>query len=136
VSVNQPLQVVAAMIVQDERVLACRRAIHKSAAGMWEFPGGKVEPDEEPFVALFREIREELGIPIEVVETIDISETLVGDQIIQLQTVLCRMDQSEILSSTDHDEIIWVNAALARLLSWAKPDIPGLLKLIELGIIK
>lgn len=103
---------------------------------MWEFPGGKVEAGEEPFQALRREIKEELDILCQVLETFDISETTVGDQVIQLQTVLCRIDRAELVSSTDHDALLWAGATDARALSWAEPDIPGLLKLIETGIIK
>ena len=56
---------VAAVISDDEgRVLACRRAPHKSLAGLWEFPGGKVEQGESTHDALCRELREEIGIEV------------------------------------------------------------------------
>lgn len=51
-----------ALIDTDGRVLLAQRPAGKSMAGLWEFPGGKVEPDETPEAALIRELHEELGI--------------------------------------------------------------------------
>lgn len=51
-----------ALIDPDGRVLLAQRPQGKSLAGLWEFPGGKVEPDETPEAALIRELQEELGI--------------------------------------------------------------------------
>ncbi len=52
----------AALIDADGRVLLARRPPGKSMAGLWEFPGGKVDPGETPEAALIRELREELAI--------------------------------------------------------------------------
>ena len=52
----------AALIDRDGRVLLAQRPQGKSMAGLWEFPGGKVEPGETPEAALIRELEEELGI--------------------------------------------------------------------------
>jgi len=54
-----------ALIDQDCRVLIAQRQQGKALAGLWEFPGGKVELDERPEAALIRELREELGIAVE-----------------------------------------------------------------------
>ncbi|HYM19296.1 MAG TPA: 8-oxo-dGTP diphosphatase MutT [Micropepsaceae bacterium] len=54
-----------AMIDRQGRVLIAQRPPGKSMAGLWEFPGGKVERDERPEQALVREMREELGVTIE-----------------------------------------------------------------------
>ena len=51
-----------ALIDNDGRVLLAQRPEGKSLAGLWEFPGGKVEPGESPETALIRELHEELGI--------------------------------------------------------------------------
>ncbi len=51
-----------ALVDKDGRVLLAQRPEGKSMAGLWEFPGGKVEPNETPEVALIRELQEELGI--------------------------------------------------------------------------
>ena len=56
------LVVACALIDADNRVLIAQRAEGKQLAGLWEFPGGKLEPDERPEPALIRELAEELGI--------------------------------------------------------------------------
>lgn len=58
------LVVACALVDTDGRVLIARRPEGKSMAGLWEFPGGKVEPGETPEEALIREIREELTIEV------------------------------------------------------------------------
>ena len=55
----------AALVDADGRVLVQRRPAGKPMAGLWEFPGGKVEPGEAPEAALIRELAEELGIDVE-----------------------------------------------------------------------
>ena len=61
-----PLIVTAAVIIKRDEVLLTRRLDHCRYAGFWEFPGGKLLPDESPEMALKREIAEELAIVIEV----------------------------------------------------------------------
>jgi mutator protein MutT len=62
------ITVVAAIIRRDERILITRRFDNVHLPGLWEFPGGKVEPGESLPAALQREIREELGVEITVGE--------------------------------------------------------------------
>lgn len=59
------LLVVAAALVRDGQMLVQQRPAGKHHAGLWEFPGGKVEPDESPERALARELAEELGIEVD-----------------------------------------------------------------------
>ena len=62
----KPIVLVAAvaLIDADNRVLIAQRPEGKSMAGLWEFPGGKIEPGETPEAALCRELKEELGIEL------------------------------------------------------------------------
>ena len=63
---EKPLLLVAAaaLVDADGRVLICQRPPGKALAGLWEFPGGKVEPGETPEACLIRELDEELGIAV------------------------------------------------------------------------
>ncbi|MFP5296058.1 MAG: (deoxy)nucleoside triphosphate pyrophosphohydrolase [Alphaproteobacteria bacterium] len=58
------LVVAVALVDADGRVLIAQRPEGKQLAGLWEFPGGKVEPGERPEAALIRELKEELGIDV------------------------------------------------------------------------
>jgi len=117
--------VVGAVIVDDvarpARVLAARRS--GTLAGYWEFPGGKVEPDEQPRSALVREIREELGTEVEVVDQIGedgadwpISETL------KLRLYGCRIVGSDPAAGTSHDLLAWLSAADLDAHDWLESD--------------
>lgn len=59
------LVVAAALIDSQGRVLLAQRPAHKALGGLWEFPGGKVEPGETPEAALVRELKEELDVIVE-----------------------------------------------------------------------
>jgi 8-oxo-dGTP diphosphatase len=65
------LQVVAAILEREGRILICRRTPEQSHPLKWEFPGGKIEPGETPHQALARELEEELGISGAAGEEID-----------------------------------------------------------------
>lgn len=119
------IEVVAAVFYRDGEVLACRRAPGKSAAGKWEFPGGKIDDDDEtPELALVREIREELGISVSVGDLVDRSVTPVGDLDIDLACYL--VSSAEVPAhSTDHDELRWLPVSALASLDWAAPDLPA-----------
>ncbi|WP_258370654.1 MULTISPECIES: DNA mismatch endonuclease Vsr [unclassified Curtobacterium] len=119
------IEVVAGVLTQpDGRVLTCRRAPGRPAAGQWEFPGGKVEPGEPAAEALRRELREELGLDVVVGEPIDRSITRVGNVDIDLATYRVAWTADGPTSSTDHDELRWVLPVELGSLGWAKPDLP------------
>lgn len=61
---TKQIQVVVGVIVMDGQVLIAKRATHQHQGGLWEFPGGKIEPHESEITALSRELNEELGISI------------------------------------------------------------------------
>jgi 8-oxo-dGTP diphosphatase len=62
--VKLTLVVACALVDADKRVLLAQRPPGKNLAGLWEFPGGKVEPGERPEITLIRELREEIGITV------------------------------------------------------------------------
>ncbi|MFF1573656.1 (deoxy)nucleoside triphosphate pyrophosphohydrolase, partial [Leifsonia sp. NPDC058292] len=129
----RPLGVVAAVIVADGRVLACRRAPHKAPAGSWEFPGGKVEPGESAPDSLVREIREELSVEITVGRLLDRSTTVVGGRPIDLSCYLAALAGAPPARSTDHDRLEWLSVPHLSGLEWSAPDLPAVQALIELG---
>jgi len=65
--------VAAGVVIEGQRVLLSRRKSGTHLAGLWEFPGGKVEAGEDPRAALVRELEEELGIAVTVGEIVDVT---------------------------------------------------------------
>jgi 8-oxo-dGTP diphosphatase len=63
----------AGVVIEEGRVLLTQRKAGSHLAGLWEFPGGKVESGEDPREALARELREELGITVTVGEVVDVT---------------------------------------------------------------
>lgn len=120
-----PLIVVAGVFLRGDEVLACRRSQNKSAAGLWEFPGGKVELGEAPEAALVRELLEELKIRVRVLELIDRSVTRLDDMTIDLSCYLVDASGVAPIDSTDHDVLRWVRRADLAALDWAGPDLPA-----------
>ncbi|MDH3545159.1 MAG: (deoxy)nucleoside triphosphate pyrophosphohydrolase [Desulfuromonadales bacterium] len=71
-SLEMPLLVTAAVISDGEKILITKRPYDKRHPGLWEFPGGKVDPGESPEEALCREIREELDAEIQVLNIFEV----------------------------------------------------------------
>lgn len=120
------LTVVAAALVDDEgRILVQRRPEGVASAGLWEFPGGKIEPGETPEAALVRELSEELGImvdPASLAPACFASEPL-GDRHLVLLVYLCRRWQRRPrpLQAT---ALQWVRPAELHALDMPTPDRP------------
>jgi 8-oxo-dGTP diphosphatase len=115
--------VVGAAIVRGGRVLAARRTAPASAAGRWEFPGGKVERGETDAASLVREVDEELGVAIRV------DRWLAGEQPIGehhlLRVALASLVCGEP-TPTEHDRVRWLAADELEDVDWLKADRPFL----------
>lgn len=133
---NRSLHVVAAIIISEGRVLACRRALHKASPGLWEFPGGKVELGEPPFDAIVREIKEELQLVVQPVKTFNVSETPVADFVIRLECIVVEPLEKFNLQSSDHDAFLWLVPSELPGLNWAAPDLPAVQLLASLSSLE
>ena len=122
--------VVGAAILRDGRVLAARRTTPPSAAGRWEFPGGKVEPGESPDRALVREIDEELGCRIEVTGWLPGSIAI--DDTHVLTVALAAIDAGVEPRPHEHDLVRWLGADELDDLDWLDPDRPFLAELRQI----
>lgn len=113
-------------LTSDTRVLAFRRGPGRDAAGLWEFAGGKLEPDESAEQALVREIDEELGIAVNVGECILTSEVWVEprQRFVTLTCYLVSPIDASPTVSTDHDELRWMPIPSLHTLDWIAPDLP------------
>lgn len=96
--------VVAAVIVRDGRVLLTRRLEGQHLAGLWEFPGGKLEGGESPEEALVRECREECGIEVEVGGILDVTYHRYPEKDVLLLFYRCELRAGEVrhLQVADH----------------------------------
>lgn len=83
--------VVAAVIEASERFLVTQRPAGVHLAGMWEFPGGKIDPDEPHAAALRRELREELDVEAEVGERVYHTVHAYGDRTVELHFYRCAL---------------------------------------------
>lgn len=105
--------VAVAPIATDGRVLLQRRRLDRAHGGLWEFPGGKIEPGESPEAAARREIAEELGVDLDVRDLHPVSFASDPPHIVLLY--ICREWRGEP-RCLDAEEIAWfAPEALARL---------------------
>ena len=123
------IRVTAAIFTKGDLVLAMRRASHKPLAGKWEFPGGKIEENEDAASALVREIKEELHIDIYNLELFDHSTTILPEWEVELSCYLVQSDDDP-QDSTDHDQMIWIERDRLLELDWSEADLPAVRKLI------
>ncbi|GAB5387289.1 MAG: 8-oxo-dGTP diphosphatase MutT [Alphaproteobacteria bacterium] len=103
------LVVAVAMIDSDGRVLIAKRPEGKKLAGLWEFPGGKVEPGETPEQALVRELQEELGINTaeSCLSPFTFASHEYDDFHLLMPLYLCRVWEGNP-QSHEHDGLEWV----------------------------
>ena len=102
-------EVVAALIWDDDRFMACQRPAHKARGLLWEFVGGKVEPQETKQDALIRECREELAITISVGEVfMDVIHEY-PDLTVHLTLFHAKISEG-IPQKLEHNDIRWITA--------------------------
>ena len=117
------MNVVGAVIRRDELILCAQRGPGGGHAGLWEFPGGKVEPGETHQQALMREIAEELGCHITVGNLITVTDDQSGSTSITLHTYECTITSGEP-AAHEHARIAWLHTDELMTLQWAPADIP------------
>jgi 8-oxo-dGTP diphosphatase len=119
------VDVVGAALVRDGRLLAARRTRPAHLAGLWELPGGKVEPGESDEQALVRELREELGVEAVVGERV--GPELVLAETAVMRVYLCTADGEPV--ATEHDALRWLGADELHDVPWIPADAPVLVVL-------
>jgi 8-oxo-dGTP diphosphatase len=109
------LVVAAALVDTESRVLIAQRPEGKSLAGLWEFPGGKIEPGETPEAALIRELAEELGIAVatEALEPVTFASHSYDNVHLLMPLYRCRSWQGTV-SAREHSALRWVPPARLR----------------------
>lgn len=115
------VEVVAAIIVHEGRVLATQRG-YGDLAGGWEFPGGKIEPGESPEEALIREIREELDATIAVDEFL---VTVDYDYESFHLTMHCYLahQTAGVFALLEHRDAKWLASHDLRSVAWLPADV-------------
>lgn len=107
-SLRLVLVVAAALFDAEGRVLIARRPAGKSLAGLWEFPGGKVEPGEAPEAALVRELEEELAVTVAVADLtpLTFASHSYADFHLLMPLYAVRQWQGEP-TAREHDDLAW-----------------------------
>lgn len=125
------IEVVGAVIVnEDNELFAAQRPEGKSLAGMWEFPGGKIEEGETPREALAREFKEELDCTIKVKEFITRTVYEYDFATIALSTYYSELEEGEIVLK-EHQDAKWLGVSEISELEWAPADIPAINKIVK-----
>ena len=116
---REPVRVVGGAIIIEQRVLAARRAGPPEVAGLWELPGGKVEPGETDEQALRRELVEELGVDVSV-------GRLIGPELDLGDNTTLRCYRAQLTGGrprpTEHDAVRWLGAAELDAMDWLPAD--------------
>ena len=99
--------VVAALIWQEDRFLICQRPAHKARGLLWEFVGGKTEPNETREAALVRECMEELAVTVEVGDVFMEVDRVYPDLTVHLTLFNARISEGEI-RLLEHNDAKWI----------------------------
>lgn len=128
---NPPVPVVCAIIRRAGLIMLARRPPDKKLGGLWEFPGGKVEPDEEPEAALHRELQEELACTVVVTHSLPAFVHAYDWGSIQLIPFVCELAPGSAEPHPhEHTALVWVEPARLRGYPLAPADVP-LLTVLE-----
>jgi 8-oxo-dGTP diphosphatase len=117
------VNVVGAALVRDGRALASRRTGPAHLAGMWEFPGGKVEDGETDEQALARELQEELGVVAVIGERLGPELVLGPDAVMRVYLATLVSGEPQL---NDHDAHRWLTADELYDVPWIPVDAPAL----------
>jgi mutator protein MutT len=118
---QKPLDVTCAIIVHDGKVLVCQRHKDSEHSLQWEFPGGKVEPGETTEACIVREIKEELGVDIEILEHLVPVDFCYPSKQIRLIPFLCRISKGDPVAH-EHYAFAWIDQYGLKQLDWAGAD--------------
>jgi 8-oxo-dGTP diphosphatase len=118
------IDVVGAVIVRDGLVFCAQRGPGSALGGMWEFPGGKLEPGESAEAALEREIREELACRVIVGDEITSTAYEYEFGIVHLTTYYCELAEGEPAIS-EHKAALWLPPSMLDSIEWAPADMPA-----------
>ena len=127
------LVVAVALVDADDRVLIAQRPEGKQLAGLWEFPGGKLEPGERPEDALIRELREELGIEVKAacLAPLTFASHAYSDFHLLMPLFVCRRWDS-FVQSREGQALKWVRAKALRDYPMPPADAPLIPHLVDL----
>lgn len=127
------LVVAVALIDADARVLIAQRPERKQLAGLWEFPGGKVDAGERPEAALIRELREELGIEVKepCLAPLTFASYAYPDFHLLMPLYICRRWEG-FVEAREHSALKWVRAKDLRAYPMPPADAPLIPALIDL----
>jgi 8-oxo-dGTP diphosphatase len=119
------LVVACALIDPDGRVLIAQRPPQKAMAGLWEFPGGKVEPGERPEETLIRELNEELGIAVQepCLAPFTFASHTYPDFQLLMPLYVCRRWEG-VPQALEHSALKWVRPRELNLFPMPPADVP------------